>query len=109
MLFRADSGLVYVLVNNQLIWSTHPITGSTDEPAIAGPDASLWEPGGIFGAVWHAESTVSDSLGYALSDAATWFPATVQMFDHGLVFVSETSVYIFYDSGGWEFWPVSGG
>ena len=107
MLFRSDTGAVYVLINNQLIWSTRSVSSPADGEPVAGPAAGLWEPGGIFGSVWHSDAGVSTDLGYALSQDSVSFSATVQLFEHGFMFVSPSSVYIFYDSGGWEFWPAS--
>ncbi len=106
MLYRSDRGTVYVLINNQLIWSTYLVTSSTGTAATPGPEAGLWEPGGPLGSVWHDNTTVGDQLGYALSEQPTPFTGTVQAFEHGQVMVGPTSVYIFYDDGGWEFWPA---
>jgi hypothetical protein len=108
MLYRADSGVVYILINNQLIWSSRSATSTSGAP-IAGPADGLWEPGGIFGSVWRNDATVSGDLGFALSEQPVTFSATVQSFEHGLMFVSQSSVYIFYDNGGWEFWPAGSG
>lgn len=107
MLFRSDTGVVYILINNQLIWSTRSAPASVDGEPVAGPAEGLWEPGGIFGSIWRSDAGVSADLGYALSQDAVEFSATVQLFEHGMMFVSPSSVYIFYDSGGWEFWPAS--
>ncbi|MCO5177133.1 MAG: Ig-like domain-containing protein [Thermomicrobiales bacterium] len=106
MLYRADRGAAYVLINNQLIWSTYSAAASSASAATGGPEDGLWVPGGLLGSVWNANESVQSDLGYALSPDAASFTATVQMFEHGLALVSPTSVYIFYDDGGWEFWPA---
>jgi len=109
MLYRADRGAVYVLINNQLVWSTYSVISPAGPASTEGPEPGLWIPGGLLGAVWSDDATVSGTLGYALSADAVPFIATVQMFERGLVVVSPTSVYIFYDNGGWEFWPATSG
>lgn len=107
MLFRSDRGAAYVLINNQLIWSTYSASASTGPAAIYDPTTGLWEPGGVLGTVWRQDAAVSGALGLALSESPSSFKGTVQMFEHGLMMVSPTSVYIFYDDGGWEFWPAT--
>jgi len=106
MLYRADRGAAYVLINNQLVWSTYSVTPNSVGDPTSGPEDGLWVPGGLLGSVWSANESVQSDLGYALSQQAVSFNATVQMFEHGLAVVSPTSVYIFYDDGGWEFWPA---
>lgn len=109
MIYRSDNGVVYILISNQLVWSARTVTATSDAAPVAGPSPDLWEPGGLFGAVWHDDASVSTDLGYALAEYSQRFTATVQMFEHGLMFATQSSVYIFYDNGGWEFWPISGG
>lgn len=107
MLYRADTNTIYVLPTSGL-WSSYVNTASVLPSAQPGPEEGTWQPGGVIGALWAAEQSVSGATGYAISEDALAFSGTVQTFDGGTVLVSPTSIYIIFDAGDWEFYPNTG-
>jgi hypothetical protein len=107
MLYRADISMVYVLVNNELSWTSYP-NATADFPVAEEQSDGTWLPGGMFGALWQQHPELQSSLHNALSGSESTFTAGVQQFEHGTMLSSTSSVYIFYDDGTWEFWPNNG-
>jgi hypothetical protein len=86
-------------------WSSFPNIYSDALEPHPGPEEGVWEPGGIFGGLWNAESSVRSDVGFATRQHATQFTASVQWFERGLMFVGPESVYVVYGDGTWEFYP----
>lgn len=107
MLHRADIDSIYVLVSGSSSWVRRDNVASDHFESNDGPDAGTWEPGGIFGALWDSDPDLQDTLRYAVAKYESSFIANVQTFENGTMFSAPGVVYIFYDSGTWEFWPAS--
>jgi hypothetical protein len=107
MLYRSDVSMVYVLVNNELSWTSYP-NATANYPVAEMQSDGTWSPGGRFGALWQQHPELQSSLHNALSGSESTFTAGIQQFEHGTMLSSTSSVYIFYDDGTWEFWPNNG-
>lgn len=108
MLYREDIGLIYVLVAPPSgLWSSLYDTADS-YPAAEQVDGTtdLWRPGGVIGALWRAETSIQDDLGYATSETARTSNAATQTFEGGVMFATPSLVYVLYDDGSWEFYPT---
>jgi len=103
--YRADLGTIYWLNTDSFTFDSLPDTATDQPEPQAGPDDGTWVPGGIIGYHWVANQWIQDSLGYATSQYATDFSATVQDFEHGVMLQTPNGdVFVLYfDSNDFEF------
>jgi hypothetical protein len=94
---RGDAGLIYVFDRSNLTWESRPDVASTLPDSGAGTEDGLWIPGGAFGYLWLEDEYVQQLLGYALDSEATSFQGQVQAFEHGLMLLGPTDVYVLFD------------
>ena len=72
-------------------------------------DTGLYEPGGVFGYVWQADSYVAETLGLAVSGEISAYNTVSQQFETGHMFYSvDGFIYVLYESGFWELYPDAG-
>jgi len=99
MLYRADTGLIYVMPTDTGLWDQY-FDGSGSLPtAEPGPEAGTWIPGGIFGYLWEQNPSIADLAGHAIQPNAVAHDATVQSFDNGFMIVVGGNAIVFYDDG----------
>jgi hypothetical protein len=108
--YRVDTDTIYLLNSDSFVWNSIPNTAATLPTPEPGPEPGTWIPGGIIGYHWQAEQWIQDSFGYASSEYATGFAATVQEFEHGAMLLNPNGdIYvIYYDTLAWEFRSVGG-
>lgn len=70
----------------------------------------LWEPGGVFGYIWHEQSYVENTLGYAIEGEIQEFPSLMQQFENGIMLTSADGfIYVLYTTDlMWELYPDAG-
>lgn len=84
---------------------------SSGEPlAFAEVEGSgLWEPGGVFGHIWHADPYVADVLGLAVAGGNHAYSSMIQNFNGGqMLYSADGYIYILYNNGTWELYPDAG-
>lgn len=103
------SGVIYMMLTDGT-WAFVTDTSGAELPdAIELEEGSLWEPGGVFGYIWHEETYVESTLGYAVEAAAHEFESLVQEFERGIMLRGvDGFIYVLYDNGLWELYPDAG-
>lgn len=72
-----------------------------------GPEAGIYEPGNEFGALWESNATLREDVGYALSMYPTSYTGMLQLFEHGRMISTPTTVYVIYDDGTWDWFAYT--
>jgi hypothetical protein len=66
------------------------------------PTGDVYSPGGYFGALWLSNPSISDEIGFALSQYPTGYTATAQQFENGIMIETPTTIYVIYSDGIWD-------
>lgn len=99
-----------IIMHTSGFWEFVPDTSSGVLPEFVEVDgAGIWEPGGVFGYIWHADKYVSETLGLAVSGSSFAYESLSQQFEYGRMFYSDDGfIYVLYDNGIWELYPDAG-
>jgi hypothetical protein len=99
-----------IIMHTSGFWEFVPDTSSGELPEFVEVDgAGIWEPGGVFGYIWHADRYVAETLGLAVSGSSSAYESLAQQFEYGRMFYSDEGfIYVLYDSGIWELYPDAG-
>jgi hypothetical protein len=78
-------------------------------PDVAHPDAQLleggvYEPGGMFGALWDSDPALQETIGYALNAYPLSYTGSVQLFEFGRMISTPSTVYVIYDTYTWDWY-----
>lgn len=108
MLLDESQAYIYVLKFGAG-WESWAIPAGDQLAAELGPEPDIYIPGQIFGDLWRSDATLQEDVGFALSEYAISYPATVQDFEHGRMIATRTTVYVIYNDHSWDWFTYSAG
>lgn len=108
MLFNQTDSKIYVL-RFGAGWNSYDAPGDGGLLYEVGPEAGIYVPGGVFGELWHADTSLVDEIGHALTPAPTSFTASAQAFSGGLMVATQSTVYVLYSDLTWDWFSYSAG
>jgi len=89
-------------------WDVFPVLGGETPIASEGPEPGIFSPGGQFGALWESDSSIQDTVGYALSESAISYSGEIQYFERGWMIETPSTVYVVYDDRTWDWFSYNG-
>lgn len=71
------------------------------------PEGDVYSPGSYFGALWQANPSVSDEIGFALTRDPIGYTAEIQRFDSGVMIATPTTIYVIYGDNTWDWFAYT--